>query len=149
MNVGNLRHKYTVSGSVLCCHNRELSAKSANIWLSGQHVTHKLATFPAKSTTWPHTDSVALPAATADYFPAAILATIMATPVHITSATTANSDTKFTDVGTASLARTISNHVRRAPANQNLRQGTQPHNEKCIGIRICIACVSKCIQWQV
>ncbi len=48
MNVGNPRHKNTVSGLVLCCHDREMLAKSANIWLSGRHVADMLATFPAK-----------------------------------------------------------------------------------------------------
>jgi hypothetical protein len=35
VNVGNPRHKYTVSELVLCHHDREMSAKSANIKLSG------------------------------------------------------------------------------------------------------------------
>ncbi len=47
MNVGNPRHKKTVSGSVLCCHDRGMSAKSANIWLSGQHVADMSALFSA------------------------------------------------------------------------------------------------------
>ena len=49
VNVGNPRHKKTVSGSVLCCHNRGMLAKSADIWLSGQHVADMPGTFPAKS----------------------------------------------------------------------------------------------------
>ncbi len=48
MNVGNPRHKNTVSGLVLCCHDRGMLAKSATIWLSGRHVANILATFPAK-----------------------------------------------------------------------------------------------------
>ena len=40
VNVGNPRHKNTVTGSVLCSHNREMSAKSADIWLSRQHVAN-------------------------------------------------------------------------------------------------------------
>jgi hypothetical protein len=48
VNVGNPRHKNTVSESILCHHNREMSAESANIWLSGQHVADMLPTFPAK-----------------------------------------------------------------------------------------------------
>jgi hypothetical protein len=32
----------------LCRHDREMSAKSADIWLSGQHVADILPTFPAK-----------------------------------------------------------------------------------------------------
>ena len=50
VNIGNPRHKNTVSGLVLCRHDRVMSAKSANIWLSGQHVADMLPTFPAKST---------------------------------------------------------------------------------------------------
>ena len=49
VNVGNPRHKNTVSGLVLCCHDREMLAKSANIWLLGRHVANMLPTFPAKS----------------------------------------------------------------------------------------------------
>ncbi len=48
MNVGNPRHENTVSGPVLCRHNRGILAKSADIWLSGRHVTDMSATFPAK-----------------------------------------------------------------------------------------------------
>ncbi len=48
MNVGNPRHKNTVSESVLCHHDREMSAKSANIWLLGRHVADMSPTFPAK-----------------------------------------------------------------------------------------------------
>ena len=48
VNVDNPRHKNTVPGLVLCCHDREMLAKSANIWLSGWHVTNMLPTFPAK-----------------------------------------------------------------------------------------------------
>ena len=47
-NVGNPRQKNTVSGSFLCCHDSEMSAKSADIWLSGQHVANILPTFSAK-----------------------------------------------------------------------------------------------------
>ncbi len=50
VNVGNPQHKNTVSELVLCCHDREMLAKSANIWLSGQHVAKMLLTFPAKVT---------------------------------------------------------------------------------------------------
>ncbi len=49
VNVGNPRHKNTVSGLVLCRHDREMLAKSADIWLSGQHVADMLPTFPAKT----------------------------------------------------------------------------------------------------
>ncbi len=52
MNVGNPRYKNTVLGSVLCCHDRGMLAKSANIWLSGRHVADMLATFPAKLLGW-------------------------------------------------------------------------------------------------
>jgi hypothetical protein len=48
VNVGNPRHKNTVSESVLCRHDREMPDKCANIWLSGQHVTDMSPTFPAK-----------------------------------------------------------------------------------------------------
>ena len=48
-NVGHPRHENDVSGSVLCLQNRAMSAKSANIWLSGGHVANMLATFPAKA----------------------------------------------------------------------------------------------------
>ena len=48
-NIGHPRHENDVSGSVLCLHNRAMSAKSANIWLSGGHVANMLATFPAKA----------------------------------------------------------------------------------------------------
>ena len=48
VNVGNPRHKNTVSGLALCCHDREMLAKSANIWLSGRHVANMLLTFLAK-----------------------------------------------------------------------------------------------------
>jgi hypothetical protein len=48
VNVGNTQHKNNVSGLVLCCHKREMLAKSANIWMSGQHVADMLLTFPAK-----------------------------------------------------------------------------------------------------
>ncbi len=48
VNVGNPQHKNTVSGSDLCCHNKEMLAKSAHICLSGRHVANMLATFPAK-----------------------------------------------------------------------------------------------------
>ncbi len=48
VNVGDPRHENTVSELVLCRHDREMSAKSANIWLSGQHVANMLPTFPAK-----------------------------------------------------------------------------------------------------
>ena len=41
--------KYCV-GSILCCHDRGILAKCANIWLSWQHVADMLATFPAKLT---------------------------------------------------------------------------------------------------
>ncbi len=58
VNVGNPRHKNTVSGSVLCCHNREMSAKSADIWLSGRHVADMSLTFPAKL--YNHTQAVRL-----------------------------------------------------------------------------------------
>ncbi len=37
-----------LSESVLCCHDREMSAKSADIWLSGQHVANMSPTFPSK-----------------------------------------------------------------------------------------------------
>ncbi len=50
VNVGNLQHKITVLGLVLCPHDRELWAKSANIWLSGGQVVNMLPTFPAKTT---------------------------------------------------------------------------------------------------
>jgi len=50
VNAGNPGHKNTVSGSVLCCHDSEMSVKSANIWLSGQHIANMLPTFPAKTT---------------------------------------------------------------------------------------------------
>ncbi len=49
MNVGNPRHKNTVSGLVLCRHDKGMLAKSVDIWLSGQHVANMLMTFPAKS----------------------------------------------------------------------------------------------------
>ncbi len=49
VNVGNHRHKNTVLESVLCCHDREMSAKSANIWLSERHVANMSPTFPAKA----------------------------------------------------------------------------------------------------
>jgi hypothetical protein len=48
VNVGNPRRKNTVSELVLCRHDREMSAKSANIRLSGQHVADMLPTFPAR-----------------------------------------------------------------------------------------------------
>ena len=48
VNVGNPWHKNTVSELDLCCHDREMLAKSANIWLSGQHVANMSATFSAK-----------------------------------------------------------------------------------------------------
>ena len=48
VNADNPRHENTVSESVLCCHDREMSAKSADIWLSGRHVANMLPTFPAK-----------------------------------------------------------------------------------------------------
>ena len=48
VNVGNPQHKNTVSELVLCFHDREMSAKSADIWLLGQHVADMLLTFPAK-----------------------------------------------------------------------------------------------------
>ncbi len=48
VNVANPRHKNTVSELVLCRHNREMLAKSADIWLSGQHVADMLPRFPAK-----------------------------------------------------------------------------------------------------
>jgi hypothetical protein len=44
VNVGSPRPKNTVSVLVLCCHYREMSAKSADIWLSGQHVANMLPT---------------------------------------------------------------------------------------------------------
>jgi hypothetical protein len=37
-----------VWGSKLCWHDRGISAKCADIWLSGQHVADMLATFSAK-----------------------------------------------------------------------------------------------------
>ncbi len=48
MNVGNPGHKNTMSGWVLCHHDRGMSAKSADIWLLGRHVANMSATFPAK-----------------------------------------------------------------------------------------------------
>ena len=47
VNVSNPQHKNTVSGSVVCRHNRVMSAKSADILLSGRHVADMLPTFPA------------------------------------------------------------------------------------------------------
>ena len=47
VNVGHSRHKNVVSGSILCRHDRAVSAKSADIWLSGRHVADMLATLPA------------------------------------------------------------------------------------------------------
>jgi len=38
VNVGNHPHKNVVSGSILCRHDIDMSAKCANIWLSGRHV---------------------------------------------------------------------------------------------------------------
>jgi hypothetical protein len=48
VNVGHPRHKNVVLGSILCPHNRAMSAKSANIWLSGRHVANMSVTLPAK-----------------------------------------------------------------------------------------------------
>ena len=48
VNVGHPRHKNVVSGSILCRQDRGMSAKCANIWLSGQHVADMLATMPAE-----------------------------------------------------------------------------------------------------
>jgi hypothetical protein len=48
VNVGNPQHENTVSGLVLCRHNRGMLAKSADVWLSGRHVANMSATFPAK-----------------------------------------------------------------------------------------------------
>ncbi len=48
VNVGNPQHKNTVLESVLCCHDREMSAKSADIWLLGWHVADMSPAFPAK-----------------------------------------------------------------------------------------------------
>jgi hypothetical protein len=48
VNVGNPRHENTVSGLVLCRHDREMLAKSADIWMLGRHVADMLPTFPAK-----------------------------------------------------------------------------------------------------
>ncbi len=59
MNVGNSRHKNTVSGLVLCCNDRGMLAKSADIWLSGRHVANMSATFSAKMLC-PHAASVHL-----------------------------------------------------------------------------------------
>jgi hypothetical protein len=41
-----------VSGSKLCCHERGILAKCADIWLSGRHVANMLATFSAKNDTY-------------------------------------------------------------------------------------------------
>ncbi len=49
VNVSNPWHKNTVSGLVLCHHDSEMLAKSADIWLSGQHVANMLPTFPARA----------------------------------------------------------------------------------------------------
>jgi hypothetical protein len=38
-----------VSGSILCCHDRGIWAKYADIWLLRRHVVDMLATFSAKS----------------------------------------------------------------------------------------------------
>ena len=38
VNVSNQHHKNVVSGSTVCCHNRDMAAKYADIWLSGRHV---------------------------------------------------------------------------------------------------------------
>ncbi len=51
MNVGNPQHKNTVLGLVLCHHDRGMLAKSADIWLSSQHVADMLTNFPAKAST--------------------------------------------------------------------------------------------------
>ena len=52
VNVGHSRHENFVSGSILCRHDRAVSAKSADIWLSGRHVADMLATLPAKTKEW-------------------------------------------------------------------------------------------------
>ena len=44
VNVGNHPHKNVVSGSILCRPDRGMSAKCADIWLSGRHV----ANFPSQ-----------------------------------------------------------------------------------------------------
>jgi hypothetical protein len=51
VNVSNHRHKKSVSGSILCRHDRGMLAKYADIWLSGRHVADMSAPFPAKATT--------------------------------------------------------------------------------------------------
>jgi hypothetical protein len=56
VNVGLPRHENVVSGSILCRHDRAVSAKSADIWLSGRRVADMSATLPAKLV---HTDFVA------------------------------------------------------------------------------------------
>ena len=47
VNVGNPRHGNTVSGSVLCRHDKDMSAKSAEILVWG-HVADMLLTFPCQ-----------------------------------------------------------------------------------------------------
>ena len=49
VNVVHPRHRNVVSGSILCRHNRAVSAKSADIWLSVRHVADMSATLPAKA----------------------------------------------------------------------------------------------------
>ncbi len=49
-NFGNHRHKNVVSESILCRHDRGMSAKKADIWLLGQHDADMSSTFPAKAT---------------------------------------------------------------------------------------------------
>jgi hypothetical protein len=48
VNVGNPRHKNTVSGSVLCRHDREMLAKSADIWLSRRHLAGNVPDIPSQ-----------------------------------------------------------------------------------------------------
>ena len=56
VNGGLPRHENVVSGSILCRHDRAVSAKSADIWLLGRRVADMSTTSPAKLV---HTDFAA------------------------------------------------------------------------------------------
>jgi hypothetical protein len=49
VNVGHPQHKNLVSGSIVCRHDRGMSANCADIWLSSRHVADMSAILPAKT----------------------------------------------------------------------------------------------------
>jgi hypothetical protein len=139
---------FTQKESIAMAHDTDIEKKTGLLSLTSHSRTaYDAASFVASAS--PHAASVAASAATADDFPSATLATIMATPVHTpTSITTVNVATTFTNIDAVSGQDNLKT-CKECSQPKPQTGFTASQWKKRVGTGSCIACVSKCIQWKV